>query len=209
MKRQRARVSCSAADVEQRDEAARGAAMSATIGGDRTRVAMAGGGHRRWPRAHGAVPRSGGTVARCQRLPQGAGATGPSGTTQGRRRKRRGRGGRRKRRSGRSHRGGRPRALAPPCSRRVSGGRGENDGRRRSLWNDEKLKPSIYLCAWILREAEAGWGKVEKASKRAIWAIERVIGRPRLFWATWRVAQAEELAIFLAFKFFPRTYQPR
>jgi len=59
MKRQRARVSCSAADVEQRDEAARGAAMSATIGGDRTRVAMAGGGHRRWPRAHGAVPRSG------------------------------------------------------------------------------------------------------------------------------------------------------
>ena len=156
MKRQRARVSCSAADVEQRDEAARGAAMSATVGGDRTRVAMAGGGHRRWPRAHGAVPRSGGTVARCHRLPQGASATRPSGTTQGRRRKRRGRGGRRKRRSGRSHRGGRPRALAPPCSRRVSGGRGENDGRRRSLWNDEKLKPSIYLCAWILREAEAG-----------------------------------------------------
>jgi len=34
----------------------------------------------------------------------------------------------------------------------------------------------------------------------SIWATERVIGRPRLFWATWRVAQAEELAIFLAFK---------
>jgi len=41
---------------------------------------------------------------------------------------------------------------------------------------------------------------LQKLLLRAIWATERVIGRPRLFWATWRVAQAEELAIFLAFK---------
>ena len=69
----------------------------------------------------------------------------------------------------------------------------------RRIWTQNR-KPQ-YIFDGLAPEQKPDYA--EKLLLRAIWAIERVIRRLRQFWATWRVAQAEELAIFLAFK-YPR-----
>lgn len=126
-----------------------GVAMPTATGGDRSRGAMVGGGAplvatrgvAPWPRGHRCAPP----------------AAGPAGSRRW--------GADRDDVRGKEEEEGAatatvlcmPATIALPASR--EGGRkkvsGRTEGMRRSLRN-EKLKPSIYLPCWILREAEEG-----------------------------------------------------